>query len=170
MRTALIGGVLATLAVGLAVTGALGQAAAEDGCGRFDWPVDREQELFADGLMADVESKSALPRDGVFSLRLQPVAQVIYLVPPERARDDGMGGVVTLEWISAGRWQITVSADAWIDVVQDDRRLVPLATTARLDCPGIRQSIQFQVEGVPLTLQFGGASVQRLNIAVLRAR
>ena len=42
--------------------------------------------------------------DGVFSLRLQPVATVIYPVPPERGRDDGLGGVVTLEWISAGRW------------------------------------------------------------------
>ena len=162
MRTALIGGMLASLAVG--------QAAAEDGCDRFAWPVDREQELFADGIMADVQSRSALPRDGVFSLRLQPVAQVIYTVAPERGRDDGLGGLVTLEWISAGRWQVTLSDDAWIDAVQNDRRLVPLATTRRPDCPGIRQSVQFQVESEPLTLQFGGASVKRLNIAVLRAR
>ena len=162
MRAALIGCVLCLWAAG--------EAAAEDGCGRFAWPVDREQELFADGLFADVESEYALPRDGVFALRLQPVAQVIYMVPPERGRDDGLGGVVTLEWISAGRWQVTVSADVWIDAVQNDHRLTPLASTARTDCPGIRQSVQFQVDSVPLTLQFGGASVKRLNIAVLRAR
>jgi hypothetical protein len=162
MRTALIGCVLAILAATA--------VAADDGCGRFDWSVDREQELFGDGFQADVRSESALPRDGVFSLRLQPVATVIYLVPPERGRDDGLGGVVTLEWISAGRWQVTLSADAWIDAVQNDRRLTPLATTSRTDCPGIRQSVQYEVEGVPLTLQFGGASVKRLNIAVLRAR
>jgi hypothetical protein len=145
-------------------------AAAEDGCSRFDWSVDRERELFADGFVADVESESALPKDGVFALLLQPVSSVIYVVPPERGRDDGLGGVVTLEWISAGRYQVTLSADAWIDAVQNDRRLTPLATTSRNDCPGIRRSVQFEIESSPLTLQFGGALVRRLNIAVLRTR
>jgi hypothetical protein len=146
------------------------QARAEDGCGRFAWPVDRERELFSDGFVAGVVSESALPRDGVFALLLQPVATVIYMVPPERGRDDGLGGQVTLEWISAGRYQITLSADAWVDVVQNERRLLPVAETSRADCPGIRQSIQFDVQNQPLTLQFGGAAVRRLNIAVLRAR
>jgi hypothetical protein len=45
-----------------------------------------------------------------------------------------------------------------------------LASTSRNDCPGIRQSVQFEVASVPLTLQFGGALVRRLNIAVLRTR
>ena len=149
---------------------AVGRSAAADGCERFDWPVDRERELFSDGFVADVESESALPKDGVFALLLQPVATVIYMVQPERGRDDGLGGVVTLEWISAGRYQVTLSADAWVDAVQNDRRLTPVAMTSRPDCPGIRQSLQFDIQSLPLTLQFGGALVKRLNIAVLRAR
>ena len=112
------------------------RAAAEDGCRQFAWPVDRELELFADGFVADVESESALPKDGVFSLLLQPVADVIYLVPPERGRDDGLGGVVTLEWISAGRYQVTLSGEAWIDAVQNDRRLPMLASTQPQRLPG----------------------------------
>ena len=145
-------------------------AAAEDGCGRFDWRVDRELELFNEGFFADVESQSALPKDGAFSMLLQPIAQVIYTVPPERGRDDGYGGVVTLEWIAAGRYQITLSGDAWVDAVQNDKRLPMLTSTSRDDCPGIRLSVQFDVASVPLTLQFGGALVRRLNISVLRAR
>ena len=144
--------------------------AAEDGCGRFDWRVDREIELFGEGFFADVESQSALPKDGAFSMLLQPIASVIYTVPPERGRDDGYGGVVTLEWIAAGRYQITLSGDAWIDAVQNDKRLPMLASTSRDDCPGIRMSVQFEVQSVPLTLQFGGAMVRRLNISVLRVR
>jgi hypothetical protein len=162
MRAALIACVLVLLAAN--------GAAGEDGCDRFAWPVDRERELFSDGFVADVESESALPKDGVFALLLQPVSSVIYMVPPERGRDDGQGGVVTLEWISAGRYQVTLSADAWIDAVQNNRRLPMLASTSRNDCPGIRQSVQFEVASVPLTLQFGGALVRRLNIAVLRTR
>ena len=144
--------------------------AAEDGCGRFDWRVDREIELFGEGFFADVESQSALPKDGAFSMLLQPIAQVIYTVPPERGRDDGYGGIVTLEWIAAGRYQITLSGDAWIDAVQNDKRLPMLVSTSRDDCPGIRMSVQFDVQSVPLTLQFGGAMVRRLNISVLRVR
>jgi hypothetical protein len=162
MRATLIACVLCLLAIG--------QAAGEDGCTRFDWLVDRELELFSDGFVADVESESALPKDGVFSLRLEPVSTVIYQVPPERGRDGGLGGVVTLEWISAGRYQVTLSADAWIDAVQNERRLPALASTSRSDCPAIRRSVQFEVASQPLTLQFGGASVKRLNIAVLPAR
>jgi len=144
--------------------------AAEDGCGRFDWRVDREIELFGEGFFADVESHSALPKDGAFSMLLQPIAQVIYTVPPERGRDDGYGGIVTLEWIAAGRYQFTLSGDAWIDAVQNDKRLPMLVSTSRDDCPGIRMSVQFDVQSVPLTLQFGGAMVRRLNISVLRVR
>ncbi len=147
---------------------AVAGASAEDGCGKFDWSVQREVELFADGFVADVESESALPRDGVFSMLLSPVSRVIYTVAPERGRDDGFGGVVTLEWISAGRYQVTVSEDAWIDAVQNDKRLQVLASTSRDDCPGIRRSVQFEIKGVPLTLQFGSAAVRRLNVSVLR--
>ena len=162
MRAVLIACVLAFLAVQ--------RVAAEDGCRQFAWPVDRELELFSDGFVVDVESESALPKDGVFSLLLQPIASVIYIVPPERGRDDGLGGVVTLEWISAGRYQVTLSGEAWIDAVQNDRRLPMLGSTSRNDCPGVRQSVQFEVGSLPLTLQFSGATIRRLNIAVLRTR
>ena len=78
--------------------------------------------------------------------------------------------MVTLEWISAGRYQVTLSGEAWIDAVQNDRRLPVLASTSRNDCPGVRQSVQFEVDSLPLTLQISGATVRRLNIAVLRVR
>jgi hypothetical protein len=163
MRARFLACVLTFLAAAPAV-------AAEDGCGRFDWRVDRELELFNEGFFADVESASALPKDGVFSMLLQPIDSVIYTVPPERGRDDGYGGIVTLEWIAASRYQITLSGDAWIDAVQNDKRLPMLASTSRDDCPGIRMSVQLEVKSVPLTLQFGGAMVRRLNVSVLRVR
>jgi hypothetical protein len=167
MRAVLTAGILfASVAIGLA-----GQAVAEDGCQHFAWSVEREREWFGDGFTATVESRSALPKDGVFSLRLQPVGTVIYLIPPERGRDDGLGGIVTLEWVTAGRYQVTLSSDAWVDAVQDDRRLPILASTRRDDCPGIRLSVQFEIaESSAITLQFGGATVRQLNIAVLRSR
>lgn len=157
----------AILAMPLTLNGA---AAAEGGCGRFDWPVDREVELFSDGFMASVESSSWLPKEGAFALLLGPVSSTLYAVAPERGRDDGYGGMVTMQWVSAGRYQVTLSDEAWVDAIQNDRRLTALASTARTDCPAVRLSVQFDVESVPLTLQFGGARVRRLNVSVLRVR
>jgi hypothetical protein len=31
-------------------------------------------------------------------------------------------------------------------------------------------SVQFEIESLPLTLQFGGAMVRRLNVSVMRVR
>lgn len=160
----------ASLTAGVLLLAAGGHAVAQDGCRRFDWSVERERALFADGFTADVESEALLPRDGAFSLVLKPVAQVPYVVVPERGRDDGFGGVVTLDWIGAGHWQVTLSEDVWIDAVQNDRRLPLLATTARDDCPGIRKSVRIEIRSLPLTLQFGGAGMRRLNVSVLPVR
>ena len=101
--------------------GLAGPAAGGDGCGRFGWPLTREIELFSDGYMPAVEASSWLPREGAFTLILAPVSSAFYLVTPERGRDDGFGGIVTLQWIAAGRYQVTLTDDAWIDVVQDER-------------------------------------------------
>ena len=87
---------------------------------------------------------------------------------PERGSDGGLGGMVTLETIPAGRYQITLSDEAWVDALQNKRRLPMLASTSRGECPAVRQSLQFEVESEPLTLQIGGAAVRRLNIAVAR--
>ena len=145
-------------------------AAGEDGCGRFDWPITREVELFSDGFMPVIESSAWLPKEGAFRLNLEPVASALYAVAPERGRDDGYGGMVTMQWVSAGRYQVTLSDDVWIDALQDNRRLAVLATSRRTDCPGVRLSLQVEVESKPLTLQFGGASMRRLDISVLRVR
>jgi hypothetical protein len=148
--------------------GLAGPAAGHDGCGRFGWPLTREIELFSDGYMPAVDASSWLPREGAFALILAPVNSAFYLVTPERGRDDGFGGIVTLQWIAAGRYQVTLTDDAWIDVVQDERRLPVLASVRRTDCPGIRLSLQVELDSKPLTLQFGGAKVRRLGIVVLR--
>ena len=46
---------------------------------------------------------------------------------------------------------------------------LPLLSVRRaIDCPGTRQSVQVEVKGEPLMLQFGGATAARVKIAVLR--
>jgi hypothetical protein len=161
MRALLIACVLPILAVSPPA------AALDDDCGQVPSTNGREGDPFA-SYLPTVDSALSLPKEGVFALHLRPASEVIYLVLPERGSDGGNGGIVTLENIPAGRYRIVTSEEAWIDVVQDNARLPVLASRRVDDCPGTRQRVQVEVKGQPLTLQFGGASAERIKVAVLR--
>jgi len=142
-------------------------AAAEDNCRHFSWSIGRTIDLF-DEPLPTVQSNQALPKEGVFALDLKPVADVIYPVTPERGSDGSWGGVITIESVPTGRYQIALSDDAWVEAIQHDKRLATRASTRSRECQGIRRSVEVDVEGDPLTLQLGGAGVRRLRIAVVR--
>lgn len=144
-----------------------GDAAAEETCRQFSWSVGRRIDLF-DSYLPTVESAQSLPKEGAFSLKLRPADEVIYFLAPERGRDSGFGGIVTIEHLPAGRYEIALSQPAWIDAVQDNRRLPIFAVDRSHPCPGVRESVEVTVDGQPLTLQIGGARVRRLDIAVVR--
>jgi hypothetical protein len=144
-----------------------GSASAEERCRQFWSSTVQRIELFADYL-PNVESRQSLPKEGVFSLALQPAGEVIYLVAPERGRDGGHGGIVTIESIPAGRYYVALSDIAWIEAVQDDRRLPVFAEARSSTCPNVRQSLEIAVESRPLTLQIGGARTDRVSIGILR--
>jgi hypothetical protein len=127
----------------------------------------RESDPFASYLPA-VDSARFLPREGVFVLYLHPMSEVIYPVQPERGSDGGNGGIVTLEYIPAGRYRIVLTEEAWLDAVQDNVRLPLLSVRRAVDCPGTRHSVQVDVKGDALTLQLGGAVARQVKIAILR--
>lgn len=142
-------------------------AAAQDACGLVPAAVARAPDPFS-AYIPSVDSAQSLPKEGVFALRLRPVDEVIYPVAPERGSDGGNGGIVTLENIPAGRYRIVLSEPAWVDLVQERRRLPILSSDHATNCPGTRNSVQAEVKGEPLTLQIGGTAASRINVAVLR--
>jgi hypothetical protein len=141
-------------------------AAAQDGCGQFS-SVGRRVDLFAEYLPT-VASTQSLPKEGTFALALTSASEVIYLVAPERGSDTGYGGIVTVESIPAGRYQIALSDEAWMDAVQGGTRLALQPVEPTGDCPGVHRRVQVIVDSLPLTLQIGGARKPRIYIAVMR--
>jgi hypothetical protein len=141
---------------------------AEARCRQFSWSLGHRIDLFTSGPLPTVESGQWLPRDGVFRLKLRPVRDVVYPVPPERGSDSGYGGTVAIERLPAGRWQVLLTQEALLDAVQEHTR-VPVRETSRShDCPGVVQALTYDLLGEPLTLQLGGVAVDRLGIAVVR--
>lgn len=167
---------LAAVLSGLAfaVAGA-GPVAAQDkpACEQFAWPVKREQVLFAAPDLKTVPSGSSLATfDRGVALELQPNATVPFVLPPARQPKtaDGYGGVIFFANLpKAGTYQVTASAEAWIDVIQNGKATASTAHTGKRDCAGIRKSVRFELEPGPVAVQVSGAAANSIKLAVLPA-
>lgn len=157
------------LAAALAGTGARQTQAQTDGCALFDWPVAIEREWFASPDLPSYVSGSSLPafpQQG-FTLALASAQEVTFPVAPEKPAESGWSGFVLLPQSgSPGMYQITLSDNGWIDVVQGGARLASRAHTGRKDCAALRKSVRFELASGPVTIQISGVPGKTLKIAV----
>jgi hypothetical protein len=143
-------------------------------CDQFAWPVKREQALFASKDLQHVASGTTLesvPDHGV-ALELQPHDTAHYVLPPSRQPKiaNSFGGWVAISNISkAVSYQVTASAEAWIDVIQDGKFLASTAHSGKRDCPDIRKSVRFDLQTGPVTIQVSGVESNLIKLAILPA-
>src|SRR5215471_11856098 len=122
-------------------------------CEQFAWSLSQERAWFSapDIPLVPLGTMLAALPDKAVVLNLAPADSVTFTVPPEgRARaTNGYGGVITLPPMRPGLYQVTLSEDGWIDVIQDGRALTAEAHTGRRDCSGLRKSVRFQLKDLP---------------------
>ena len=89
--------------------------------------------------------------------------------PPERAPKDGtFAGFANFKSApKAGIYTISLSAGAWVDVVQDGHFLKPKAFSGATDCDGIRKTMKYEISASPFVLQISGARENSISIAIL---
>jgi hypothetical protein len=162
-----------TLFVALLLLGAAPAFAAEEpsGCDKFKWPIDHERAALTAPDRAKLTSGSeqaALPPTGI-SLALVPPAEAKLPTPPERAPKDGTFAGFTSFKIApkAGLYTISLSAGAWIDVVQDGHFLKPKAFSGATDCDGIRKTMKYELSASPFVLQVSGSKDDSISVAIL---
>ena len=145
--------------------------AADDGCEKFAWSLSRERAAFAAADKARVaagETLAVLPA-GALLIRLQPGAQASFEMPPERKprTEPWHGGVVRLPALAKpGIYQITLSDDAWIDVIQNGRYARSVGSTGRSDCPGVRKSVRLDLDASPVVLQVSGVAPDTIAVTI----
>ena len=142
-------------------------AMADDaGCTNFKWPVAREQALFAAAPAAQPGASLAI--GAAADLKLVPVDTVSFAVPPEHAPALGtFGATANVTVPPEGELQISLSGEAWIDVIQDGRAVKSAAFSGVKTCPGIRKSVRFKLAGGAAIIQVSGAKAAELKVAVL---
>ena len=159
MRAALL-----TILTGLATAGSAAAQTA-DPCASFKWPVTLEKQAFTGaqypGLMAGA------------TVALDPQDRVAYPVPPTHKpkNSPAYGAVVAgAPLAEGGTYQITLSDEAWIDVVQNGKIIRSSAFSGAEGCPGIRKSVRFNLDHGPLTIELSDAKAERVNIDMLPAQ
>ncbi len=150
-------------------------ARAEDGCDRFAWSLASERAAFAQAqkeTLTDGATLAAIPT-AAFALRLRPDSEVTFVVPPERKPKAQHWSGAVLHFPApprAGIYQVTLSDEAWIDVVQNGRYAREVGHTGRSDCPGVRKSLRLELTAEPFALQISGARVEAITAAVSAAK
>src|SRR6267154_5782702 len=127
------------------------------GCDKFKWPIECERAALTAPDRTKLTSGSelaALPPTGV-TLALQAPAEAKLPSPPERAPKEGtFAGFASFKNApKAGLYTISLSANVWVDVVQDGRFLRPKGFSDATDCDGIRKTLKFELSASPFVLQ-----------------
>jgi hypothetical protein len=140
------------------------------GCDKFKWNIDHARAALTAPDRVKLASGSELgplPATGV-TLALIPPADAKLPTPPERAPKDGTFAGFT-KFATApkpGVYTISLSAGAWVDVVQNGHFLKPSAFSGATDCDGIRKTMKYEISANPFVLQVSGARENSISLAI----
>jgi hypothetical protein len=161
------------LLIALLLLGAAPAWAAEEpsGCDQFKWPIERERAALTAPDRTKLTSGSALASlpSTAMTLVLRAPADAGLPSPPERAPKEGtFAGFASFKTApKAGLYTISLSAGAWIDVVQDGHSLKPKGFSGATDCDGIRKTMKYELSASPFVLQVSGTKEDSISIAIL---
>jgi len=159
------------IVLGLAAALLAAPAVAQEpaGCDKFKWPVDSERALLARPDIATVASGAQAGYGTAVAVSLAPLAQANLPKPPERMpkAPDTFAGYVRLPAPpSAGTYRISLSAEGWIDVVQNDAGVKSGAFSGATGCDGIRKSVTFPLAAAPLTVELSAVRSDTVRLVV----
>lgn len=141
-------------------------------CDKFKWPLSIETSWFdAAGDLKAYVSGAALPElaDGALTVALKPAAEVSFALPPEGKPkpDKTLGALLSFAKVTKpGRYQVTLSEEAWIDIIQAGAYRPSGEFSGVHGCPGLRKSVRFEFTDAPLFLQLSGASAPMIRVAI----
>jgi len=152
---------------------ALGQEPAKEsvGCDKFKWPLDKERATLTGTDLPKIVSGErvafALPFAAIVALK--PFAEAKLPAPPERApkSPDSFAGFFQVPAPKkAGTYKITLSAEGWIDVVQDGHAMKATAFSGALGCDGVRKSVKFDLTKAPFTVELSAVAADSIKLVI----
>jgi hypothetical protein len=146
-------------------------AAEPSGCDKFKWPIDKERAALTSQDRLKAASGNELQIPATATLDLKTTAEAKLPAAPERKPKDGtFAGFLRFKAPpKAGAYTVSLSSDAWIDVIQDGEQLKPMELSSATGCAGLRKTVKFDLSGGPFAVQISGATENNVSVAVLPA-
>lgn len=155
----------------LIVAGFAASAQAASPCDQFGWPITRERALFTANHLPTIGSGETIKIASTPAARvkLKKFDDVQFTRAPERRpkNPEAFAGAVEVDGIEPGVYQLTLSEEGWIDVIQNDVFVKSTAHSGKRGCAGVRKSVQFELGGGPLIVQFSGIGADTVDFAIL---
>jgi hypothetical protein len=141
------------------------------GCDKFKWPLDQERSLLTSGKAATVASGSSVTSQipAAVTVNLVPFADAKLPVTPERAPrlpTSFAGFIQVAAPAHDGTYKISLSSEAWIDVVQAGHSLKSVAFSGATGCEGIRKSVKFDLKAEPFAVQLTNVPNNSIGVAI----
>ena len=133
---------------------------------------DAQRHGFADGRIGrpgDLAAALPQPVGAAVALALAPLADAKLPVPPSRAPKDAdsyAGFIQAAAVPKSGTYRVTLSAPAWIDVIQNGQAAKSTAFSGATGCAGIRKSVKFDLAAAPFTVELSGTTAHAITFVV----
>ncbi len=136
-------------------------------CDHFKWPLARERAWFAAGAEPLEAGAEIGPGEQAYALTLKPGEAAGYVLASKKPVAGTFGAVVRLKAIAKpGIYQVTLSREAWIDLIQSGVSARSRNVSRQNDCAAIHKSVRFQLEAGPAILQISGVDAPGIDFAV----
>jgi hypothetical protein len=169
----LVKAVLVALATAVIAGPCLAQGPKQEpvGCDKFKWPLDKERATLTGTDLPRLASGARItwPIPWATIVTLVPLADAKLPAAPERTpkSPSSFAGFVTARApAKAGTYKITLSAEGWIDVVQNGLTVKSSAFSGATGCEGVRKSVKFDLRAQPLTIELSGVPDNTIGLAV----
>jgi hypothetical protein len=138
------------------------------GCDKFKWPLDKERAMLSHA--APIASGGELPATltAAVKVALLPVADAKLPVAPSRGpKPDTYAGFVRITApVKAGSYKVTITDNAWVEVVQDGQNLKTGAFSGVHGCEGLRKSVKFDLTAAPFIVTLSNMTAKEIGVVV----
>lgn len=143
-----------------------------DPCATFKWPLIEERQWLQQPDKIEVTGTAQLdapPRKALLVVAA-PAAQVTFALPPSKTfKDASSSALISIKSIrEPGTYQVTLSEEAWIDLVQENKLVASIDHSGVRGCQGLRKSVRFALKSGPLSVQLSASSAPRLLMTIRR--
>jgi hypothetical protein len=147
----------------------LSGGAARADCDHFKWSLAREKAWFASA--PEPAGPEIAPGEKAYELALKQGDAAGFALPLKKPMAAGeYGGVVRIASVpKAGLYQVTLSREAWVDVIQNQARARTRNVSRQRDCPSFAKSVRFELAAGPAVLQISGVAAPKLGFAFTAA-